>query len=216
MKTLAAFGILFFALSFCGIMDKIKEQVQEKSNSSNSKTTDDSNSGTKDSKSSDDIEKVELTSKQEETLEGGEEVKWKDQGMTFTLPKGWSKMDVKKESFTYGSPKTGFLIGTISIMPASFPSETSLDAQHTQALEQLKNGKYENVRWLEIDGIKGVEWVEAPAEDKSGPRRHQWIGFRNYQGQNQQLNIMVSTKSEEFDNKKDTFAAVLYSMKFDK
>jgi hypothetical protein len=125
-------------------------------------------------------------------------------------------MDVKKESLNYGSPSTGFLIGTISVMAASFPAEASIDATYDGALEQLKQGKYENVRWLEIDGVKGVEWVEAMPEEKSGPRRHQWIAFRNYQGQNQQLNIMVSTDGSKFDERRDTFAAILYSMKIAK
>ncbi|MGI8545471.1 MAG: hypothetical protein ACR2MD_18600 [Aridibacter sp.] len=84
-----------------------------------------------------------------------------------------------------------------------------------QLTRRLCSNRYENVRWLELGGIKGVEWVEAPSENKGNPRRHQWIGFRNYQGQNQQLNIILSTKSGEFDDKKDTFAAILYSMKTD-
>lgn len=216
MKSLLAFGILFFAISFCGITDKIKESV-EKVNSPESTTKPDKSDST-DTTSTDggDVEKAELSSTQKEILDGGSEAKWEDQGITFTLPGGWNKMDVKKETFNYGSPKTGFLIGTISVMPADFPAETSLNATHTSALEQLKNGKYDNVRWLEIDGVKGVEWVESAKEDSGDPRRHQWIGFRNYQGQNQQLNVMVSTKSSEFNDKKDNFAAILYSMKIGK
>ncbi|CAN5746313.1 hypothetical protein BH24ACI3_BH24ACI3_17030 [soil metagenome] len=53
-------------------------------------------------------------------------------------------------------------------------------------------------------------------EDEDGPRRHQWIGFRNYQGQNQQLNILVSTKGSSFDEQRDTFAAIMCSMKIPK
>ena len=116
-------------------------------------------------------------------------------------------MDVKKESFNYGSPDLGFLIGTISVMPDNFPSETSLNATYESSLQQLKNGKYENARFLEIDGIKGVEFVEAMPEEKDSPRRHQWIAFRNYQGQNQQLNIMLSTKGSNFDKHKDDFSS---------
>ena len=101
-------------------------------------------------------------------------------------------------------------------MSSSFPSEVSVNATYTSALEQLKQGKYETVRWLEIDGVKGVEWVEAMPEDKDGARRHQWIAFRQFQGQNQQLNIMVSTKGSNFDKQRDTFAAIMYSMKIPK
>ncbi|MCB1023820.1 MAG: hypothetical protein KDB79_05500 [Acidobacteria bacterium] len=216
MKSLLAFGILFFALSFCGITDKIKERMEQVNTPDSTTKTGDNDSPDTSKDSGGDVEKAELSAKQKEILDGGSEAKWDDQGITFTVPDGWKKMDVKKESFNYGSPKTGFLIGTISVMPANFPADTSLNATHTSALEQLKNGKYENVRWLEIDGVKGVEWVEAAKEDAGDPRRHQWIGFRNYQGQNQQLNIMVSTKSSEFNDKKDDFAAILYSMKIDK
>jgi hypothetical protein len=125
-------------------------------------------------------------------------------------------MEVRKESLNYGSPANGFLIASISVMPSNFPSDISIDATYTSALEQLKQGKYEKVRWLEIDGVRGVEWVEAMPEDKSGPRRHQWIAFRTYQGQNQQLNVMVSTNGSGFDKQRDTYAAIMYSMKIAK
>ena len=53
-------------------------------------------------------------------------------------------------------PITRFLIGTISVMPDNFPSETSLNATYESSLQQLKNGKYDNARFLEIDGIEGA------------------------------------------------------------
>ncbi|QQS42822.1 MAG: hypothetical protein IPM63_07780 [Acidobacteriota bacterium] len=209
MKLIVPLGILMFALSFCGITDRIQQQLGESGDSAESTTKegDDSSSG---------AEKPELTSAQKKIQDESEEIEWSDQGIKFKVPEGWDKMSVMKESFNYGSPATGFLIGTISVMPDSFPSETSLEATHTQALEQLKQGKYESARYLEIDGIKGVEWVEAMPEEKSSPRRHQWIGFRNYLGQNQQVNVMVSTDGDKFEDRRDAFAAILYSMEFTK
>ncbi len=217
MKSLLVFGVLFFALSFCGLTERITKEITDATETSDSETkSDDSEAADTSSEDGDGVDKAELTPELESVLEGGSEAKWEDQGITFRVPRGWNKMDVKKTSFNYGSPATGFLIGTISVMPSSFPSETSLNATHTSALEQLKNGKYEHVRWIEIDGIKGVEWVEAMPEEKSGPRRFQWIAFRNYQGQNQQLNIMVSTSGDKFDARKQDYAAIMYSMKIDK
>ena len=125
-------------------------------------------------------------------------------------------MVVKKELFNYGSPNAGFLIASISTMPANFPMEISQDATLKGALEKLENGDYESVRWLEIDGIKGIEWVEAMPEDEDDPRRHQWIASRIYEGKTQLVSIMVSTKGSRFDAKKEIFAAILYSMKFEK
>ncbi len=217
MKSLLAFGVLFFALSFCGITDKITKQLKDSGSTSDSTTKPDADSTeTTSNDSGSGVEKATLSSSQQSIVDGGSEVKWDKQGMSWTVPSGWNKMSVAKTMVNYGSPSVGFLIGTISVMPANFPSEPSLNATHTSALEKLKNGDYENVRWLEIDGIKGVEWIEAMPEDNSDARRHQWIGFRNYQGQNQQLNIMVSTKGSGFDSKKDTFAAIMYSMKIGK
>ncbi|MFN0139376.1 MAG: hypothetical protein ACKVQW_04725 [Pyrinomonadaceae bacterium] len=208
MKSLLTLGLITFALTFCGLQDKLKQLGGGTNTGSSSNSSSTSSSGS--------AEKPKLTASQQVIQDGSTEIKWDDQGMSWKLPSGWPKMQVQKESLNYGSPANGFLIATISVMPSNFPSETSINATYTSSLEQLKQGKYETVRWLEIDGVKGVEWIEAMPEDKSGPRRHQWIGFRNYQGQNQQLNIMVSTKGSNFDKQRDTFAAILYSMKIPK
>lgn len=212
MKLLVSLGIFMFAVSFCGLGERISKLRGDSSTPSNSSSP----SGSPTSPGGDTAEKPKLTSDQQAIADGGEKTSWDDQGMSWMLPKGWKKMDVKKEMFNYGSPDNAFLIGTISVMPDNFPSETSLKATYDSSLQQLKNGKYINARYLEIDGIKGVEFVEAPPEDKDGPRRHQWIAFRKYQGQNQQLNIMLSTKGSNFERHKDDFPAILYSMKIGK
>jgi len=207
MKSILSFGVLLFALAFCGIGDRLKNLGGggSDSGSSNSSSTSDAS-----------VEKPKLSSAQQSIQDGASEVKWPEQGISWKLPAGWPKMDVKKETFNYGSPASGFLIGTISVMPSSFPADVSIKATYDAALEQLKQGKYARARWLEIDGVKGVEWVEAPPEEKNGIRRHQWIAFRNYQGQNQQINIIISTDGNKFEKQEDTFAAILYSMKIPK
>ncbi|HVF29335.1 MAG TPA: hypothetical protein VNA22_00120 [Pyrinomonadaceae bacterium] len=211
MNSILAVGVLIAALAFCGLGDRIKNiSGAGGGNASNTGGASTTASG------SGSTEKPQLTPAQQNIQESSSEVKWDDQGISWKLPAGWPKMEVRKESLNYGAPGQGFLIASISTMPSSFPSEISLEATYTSALEQMKQGKYETARWLEIDGVRGVEWVEAMPEDKDGPRRHQWIAFRNYQGQNQQLNIMVSTKGSAFDKQRDTFAAIMYSMKIPK
>lgn len=210
MRSLLTLGLISFVLTFCGLGDRLKGLTGGSSSNSNSANT----SGTK-SGSEIDAEKPSLTASQQSIQDSSTEVKWDDQNISFKLPSGWPKMDVKKESFNYGSPANGFLIASISVMPDSFPSDSSIKATYDSALEQLKQGNYENVRWLEIDGVKGVEWTEA-LKEKDGIRRHQWIAFRRYQGQNQQLNIIISTNGEKFDKQKDTFASIMYSMKIAK
>ena len=203
MKSLFGIAMLIFALSFCNLSERFG-QLQSAADATNPAGPDADSTV---------AQEAILNEEQQKIADSANPVEWEGQGITFRLPVGFSKMNVGKEQFNYGSPASGFVIGSISTMPANFPSETSIKGTYDNALEQLKQGKYEDVRWLEIDGITGVEWIEAMPEDKSGPRRHQWIAFRNYQGQNQQLNIMVSTDGSKFDDRRDAFTAILYSMK---
>jgi hypothetical protein len=211
MRSLLTLGVITLAMTFCGLGERLKGLTgggtapgsNSASNSSNSTTNGPA------------AEKPTLTASQQAIQDASTEVKWDDQNISFKLPSGWPKMDVKKESFNYGSPANGFLIASISVMPDSFPADASIKATYDSALEQLKQGNYEQVQWLEIDGVKGVEWTEA-LKEKDGIRRHQWIAFRRFQGQNQQLNVMVSTTGPKFDKQKDTFAAIMYSMKIAK
>ena len=213
MKSLLTLGLISFALTFCGLGDRLKQLTGApglNSNTASSNTNSSSNSATKTS-STDSVEKPKLTAEQQTILDTGIEAKWADQGIAWRLPMGWSKMDVKKETFNYKSADNAFLLVNISVMPDTFPMDVK--AYHDQAMQQLKNGKYESVRMLEIDGIQGVEFTEAPPEGKDDPRRHQWIAYRTYLGQKQMLNVMTSTKGTNFDKHKDDFPAILYSMK---
>lgn len=215
MKSLITLGIISFALSFCGLSDKLKQISGgvTNSNSTSSSSNSSSNTASSNSSSSTSAEKAKLSPAQQSIADGGTETKWDDQGLSWRLPAGWKKMDVKKESFNYQSPDNAFLLVSVSALGDSFPMDISLKAYYDQAMQQLKNGKYESVKMVEIDGIPGVEFSEAMPEDKSGPRRHQWIGYRRYLGQVQQLNVMCSTKGTNFEKHGDDFAAILYSMK---
>ncbi len=214
MKSIILTGIILFAMSFCGLSEKLKQLSGGAT--SNSNTTSSNSSGTKSGSTSTSAEQAKPTSEQQAIIDAGTETKWDDQGISWKLPAGWKKMEVKKETFNYQSPDLAFLLVNISVMPDSFPMDDSLKAYYEQALQQMKNGKYESARMVEIDGIPGVEFTEAPPEEKDGIRRHQWIGFRSYLGQKQQVNVMTSTSAGKFDKHKDEFSAILYSAKFTK
>ncbi|MEO7539692.1 MAG: hypothetical protein ABIV21_06670 [Pyrinomonadaceae bacterium] len=209
MRTLLSIGFIFFALTFCGLGERLKGLTGSPASNSNT-----AGSSASSSTSTTTVEQPKLTAGQQAIQDGGTVVNWDDQGIGWTLPKSWKKMDVKKEQFLYTSPDNASLIGTISVMPDNFPMSTSLDAYYDQAVQLLKQGKYESVKMLEIDRVKGVEFKEVMPEDKDGPRRHQWIGYRNYLGQQQQVNIMLATKGTNFEKHRDDFPAILYSMKF--
>jgi hypothetical protein len=202
------FLVLVAALAFCGIGDKLMSGESSPASNKPPASTQKGNDA--------DVDKAEMTSAQQAIADTATEVKWDQQNISWKMPAGFAKMQVMKESLTYGSPGSGFMSCSISVMPSDFPSESSIKATYDSSMEMLKQGKYEMARWLEIDGVKGVEWIESQPELPDGIRRHQWIGFRNYQGQNQQLNMNISTDGNKFGKQKDAFAAILYSMKIAK
>jgi hypothetical protein len=209
MNSFLAAGALAVVLAFCGIGDGLK-QISGSSGNSNSASN--SATGTK-TASGGSFEKPTLTSSQQSIQDAAQEISWTELGISWKLPSAWKKMDVGKETFNYSGPDNAALLVNISAMSADFPVDISTTAYYDQAVQQMKNGKYEKVRYLEIDGIKGVEWIEAPPEGKDDPRRHQWIGYRSYLGQTQMLNVMTAVRADNFAKNADTFPAILYSMK---
>jgi hypothetical protein len=88
---LLPFGILLFALSFCGIGERLRRAGSSNTSSGNS------NSGSTKSTSGDTgAEKPSLTGTQQAIQDSATEVQWPDQGISWKLPAGWPKMDVKK------------------------------------------------------------------------------------------------------------------------
>jgi hypothetical protein len=212
MKLILALAPIFFALSFCGLSDKLKSVAGTPAANSNT-ASNSASSPAKTTGSDITVEKAKLTASQQAVVDAGSEAKWDSQGLSWIVPSGWSKMDVKDESFNYKSSDNAFLLVNISSFDDSFPMDVSQKAYYDQAMQQLKNGKYETVRMLEIDGISGVEFTEAAPQGKDDIRRHQWIAYRRYLGKVQQINVMTSTKGSNFEKHSDDFPAILYSMK---
>ena len=75
------------------------------------------------------------------------------------------------------------MIVNISTMDESFPTDASINAFYDGAKTRLKNGEVDEVKWLEIDGLKGLQFREANPEKPDGIRRLQWMGYRKYAGQ---------------------------------
>ncbi len=160
-----------------------------------------------------DYEKPQLSSEQQAIVTGGTEAAWPAHGLSWTVPAGWKENTVTKESLSYAAADGAYLLVNISILPKSLDMETSLRSNHDQAYQQVKSGKNESARRLALAGIPGVEFVEAEPEKKGDARRHQWIGFRNHNGEKQMINVMTSVRASEFAKHRDGFAAIIYSMR---
>lgn len=158
------------------------------------------------------VERPEPTAAQTAALAGGQTVNWDQQGITFTLPSNWKKQNVETKMFTYAGGDGAVLIVSISTMDESFPSDISLKATYDGAKTRKKNGEIDELRYLEIDGIKGVQFRESP-EKPDDFKRLQWLAYRKFAGQNQLVNLMLSTSSKNFAKHQDAFYAILYSAK---
>ena len=98
-------------------------------------------------------------------------------------------------------------------MDEKFPTDASIQAFYDQAKTRAKNGEVDEVKWLEIDGLKGVEFREANPEKPDGFRRLQWMAYRKFAGQVQLVNVMLATDGKNFKRHQDAMYGILYSTK---
>jgi hypothetical protein len=187
------------------------------SSSTGASTTTTGTTASADATGGQEVEKASPSTSQLTALEGGQEVKWDQQGMSWTLPRDWKKTTVETKTFVWnttgGAKDIGSLIVNISPMAEDFPTDISLKAFYDGTVTRKKNGEVEDVRWLEIDGVKGVAFREAMPESPDGPRRLQWLTYRKFAGQSQMVNLMLATAGRSFEQRQDTFYAILYSTK---
>lgn len=161
-------------------------------------------------------EKPSPTPAQAAAVSGGQTVTWADQGIRWTVPANWTKENEEKTLLNWRSPSPfAFLIANISPMgsPGGFPVEMSLKGYYDQALDKLKRGEVTEAKWLELDGVRGVMWREATPSGKDDPQRLQWIGYRDYLGETQMVNIILSSEAQYADRHEDTLYGILYSTK---
>ena len=145
---------------------------------------------------------------------------WEEQGLSWTVPARWNIQRHVEQIFSVKSPGSfdaGWLAATVSPpMDASFPTDTSLDAMYQAALDQKASGKYTAVRWLELDGVRGVEFAEAPPADPSDVQRVEWQGYRTRDGRKELVTVMVHSSGKGFPTHADVLHAILYSTKVSK
>jgi hypothetical protein len=206
MKQIPTILVLGFALSLCNLGTKLK--TSSNSGGSGSEKSSSSSSG--------EAEKATPTAAQTQALAGGQEIKWDQQGMSWTAPPQWKQDSSESKELVWSSPggdEAAHLIVSISPMDESFPTDVSIKAFYDGAKTRMKNGEVDELKWLEIDGLKGVQFREANPEKPDGFRRLQWLAYRKYAGQVQMVNVMLSSNGRGFPKHQDEMYGVLYSTK---
>lgn len=214
MKTIISLAVFCFALSFCNLADRLTGgKTDVASTNTNTAKPTDSNTSSPTSGNEETVEKYSLTPDQSRLLNDGKEMKWDEQGMGWILPPTWKKMTSTPTTLQWSSPDGAFLIVNISPLADDFPTDVSLQAYHKSSADRQKNGELEKFRYVEIDGVKGIEFVESMPHDQSDPRRHQWLAYRKFAGRTQMINLMLSTKGSNFEKHRDEFSAIMASTK---
>jgi hypothetical protein len=204
MKNALAIMALVLVVAACNLTNKLK--TSSNSNSSSSSSSNPTKIG------DDPVEKPAPTSAQMAAIANGQDVKWDQQGISWTLPAGWKKQDVSTNSFSYGG-NGAFLIVSISPMAPDFPADMSLNATHESAKVRQKNGEVDEIKWLELDGARGVEFRESKPQMADDIRRLQWMTYRKFGGQTQLVNFILSTSGGKFDSRSDELYGILFSTK---
>lgn len=208
MKHLLMFLVFGVALSLCGLTSKLREATKSSNENSNSATSSDSGGAA--------VEHPQPTAAQVAVLEGGQEISWDQQGMSWKVPANWTELERDSQSFLWHSPGSGdsaSLNVSISTMDESFPTEISLQAFYDGAKTRAKNGEVDELKWIELDGLKGVLFRESNPEKADGFRRLQWLAYRKYAGQVQMVNLMLATNGRGFPKHQDAMYGILYSTK---
>jgi hypothetical protein len=202
MKNLPLLLVLGLALSLCNLTNKLKEV----GSSGGGNKSDPSAVGGAD------VETPTLTAAQIAALAGGKNVTWDKQGMSWTLPPDWKETTNETKSLVWSAPgSSANLLVSISPMDESFPTDISIQAFYDGAKTRAKNGEVDELKWVEIDGLKGVQFRESNPEKPDGIRRLQWLAYRKYAGQVQMVNVMLASDGKDFPRHQDAMYGILYS-----
>ncbi len=204
-NVLLIFGLVL-VVAACNLSSKLR-------GGSNSNSSSSSSSGSSDKVGDDPVEKANPTAAQTAALANGQEVKWDQQGITWTLPPNWSKVDVRNESLSYTGGGAHLSVA-ISVMPQMKDLvDASNKAMFEAAKTQKKIGKYDEVRWLELDGVRGIGFRESKQEMPGDIRRLEWQAYRTFAGNTQLITMILSTDSGNFAKHEDELYGILYSTK---
>ncbi len=142
-----------------------------------------------------------------------QEAAWKEQGLSFTLPAGWSRIELDTpmpDTVNWkGQQGARLLIDVLSGREISSP-DNELQTEYERRLYQQKQGKFDEVRYLTLDGVKGLLRRSA---DKQRVSLH-WDTFRKHEGKFQYLNVYLSVPTYSFKQRQSELYGILHSIHF--
>jgi biopolymer transport protein ExbD len=150
-------------------------------------------------------------------LDTGEQtIKWEEQGMKFTLPAGWHKkalLGQGPEMFRFEGPGGATLSIWVRDNQEGVDVEEGLRKDYEFRLKRQQSGELDEVRYLELDGVKGL--LSRYSERKADEREInlQWQAFRRYKGKLQFVSIGLWGSVNGPTERQRELSGILYSTK---
>src|SRR5258708_17927939 len=153
-------------------------------------------------------------------LKGTRTFVWAETGMILTLTEGWRRNlenDDNSERAWISRDNSRF-----SVRVATYKVDNgsgSIEDETNGFYQDHKKGGEEDLRYLEIDGIKGVHYLRnEKGFDKNyasqDEKRIIWNAQRMYKGGRQIINVTVSSPTQGFTKDHETLYGLLQSIKF--
>lgn len=148
------------------------------------------------------------------TLEG--------QGIALTLPAGWRRDAEENEGeYRWSGPGGAELSITVSSYRPEYGGRPA-EEETEEFFKAHKEGGSQDVRFLEIDGVRGVHFIvddEVWKLPGGKPREEfyrfiQWSAQRAYKGKRQVVTVSASAPVQSFSAHRDALYGVLASLKF--
>ena len=145
---------------------------------------------------------------------------WAETGLAFTLLQGWHRDDDGEDDegrSWVGPGNSKFSVSVHVYQPEH--GNRSIEDETNDFYEDHKRSGEEDLRYLEIDGVRGVHYLR---DEKGWDQNYQpqdekfiiWNAQRMYKGARHIINARVSSPTNNFTKDRDTLYALLQSIKF--
>jgi biopolymer transport protein ExbD len=145
---------------------------------------------------------------------------WPETGLVFTLMQGWRRDLESDDNSERAWISRGNSRFSVRVTPYKMDyGNRSIADETNQFYEDHKRGGEDDLRYLEIDGIRGVHYLrdEKGFDKNYAPQNEKiiiWNAQRMYKGARQIINVRVSSPTQDFTKDRDTLYGLLQSIKF--
>jgi len=155
----------------------------------------------------------------------GQSFNLSEQGITLTLPKDWTRDESREADqgeFGWLGPEKMELSVIVNLYKSEYGNHP-IEEETDKFYQDHKAGGSEDVRLLEINGVKGVHFLPGDDEmtkvrggklEKDLYRSIKWASQRMYKDKRQIIFVTLTCPVSSFSKHRETLYSILNSLKF--